>query len=127
MNKRTIADVGMAYKWRIAQGNSTKGSNSLTQCRRRIRVVARRADIKQAARTTTVSTANQVMVQILFWRTEWRTRVATVEGVRRCGGTDWPVPGVTEGNSRSEQNKEDSEETRHFHLLSPCRSGGQGG
>lgn len=57
MNKRTIADVGMAYKWRISQGNSTKGSYSLTQCRRWIRLVARRADIKQAARITTVSTA----------------------------------------------------------------------
>jgi hypothetical protein len=36
MNKRTIAHVGGAYKQRIAPGNPTKGSYSLTQCYQRI-------------------------------------------------------------------------------------------
>src|SRR5579859_7224075 len=38
-------------------------------------------------------------ILVSLCRTERRTRVAAVEGVRRCGGIDWLVPGVTEGNS----------------------------
>jgi hypothetical protein len=65
-----------------------------------------------------------VAIFILFWRTDRWTGVAAVEGRRRRDGTDWLFSGVTEGHSRSEQNKEDYEQARDFHLVSPCRSGG---
>jgi hypothetical protein len=63
----------------------------------------------------------------LFWRTERRTRITAVEGRRRRGGADWLGSGVTESNSRSEQNQEGYKQARDFHLLAPCRGGGYGG
>jgi hypothetical protein len=60
----------------------------------------------------------------LLWRTERRTDFTAVEDRRQLGGTDWLVSGVTERHSRSEQNNEDSEQARDFHLSAPCRSGG---
>ena len=63
----------------------------------------------------------------LFWRAERRTGVTAVEGRRQRSGADWLGSGVTESNSRSEQNKEGYEQARDFHLLAPCRSGGYGG
>ena len=60
----------------------------------------------------------------LFSRTDRRTGDTAVESRRRRGGADGLLSGVTEGHSRSEQNNEDYEQARDFHLLSPCRSGG---
>jgi hypothetical protein len=60
----------------------------------------------------------------LFRRTERRTGVTAVEGRRQLGGIGWLVSGVTESNSRSEQNKENYEHSRDFHIVSPCRSSG---
>ena len=54
--------------------------------------------------------------QPLFWRTERRTGVTAVEGRRQRSGADWLGSGVTESNSRSEQNKEGYEQARDFHL-----------
>jgi hypothetical protein len=62
----------------------------------------------------------------LFCRTDRRTEVTAVEGLRQLGGTDWLLSGVSERHSRSEQNKEDYEQARDFHLVSPSRSCGYG-
>src|SRR6476660_9384656 len=63
------------------------------------------------------SSAAESARRSLFWRTKRRTRRYTaVKGRRQCGGADWLGSGLTESNSRSEQNKEGYEQARGFHL-----------
>jgi len=52
--------------------------------------------------------------------------LTAVESLRQLGGIGWLLSGVSERHSRSEQNKEDYEQARDFHLVSPSRSGGYG-
>jgi hypothetical protein len=96
--------------------------------RRSLPLVHRRSSEHRAAQRYRRGPQRRFMseLQPLFCRTQRRTGDTAVESRRLHGGADWLLSGVTEGHRRSEQNKDDYQQARNFHLLSPCRSGGYG-